>query len=266
MSGVAEPGDVYEQIARWYDLEHDAILDDIEAYQKLLIFAPAPTIRIIDIGCGTGRITTALAAAGYRVTGLDPSRAMLERAHTRLSQLPDRIASRVELREGLAERLPFRDDETFQCAVFGLNTFAHLTSPEVRGHALANMCRALETGGQILLDLDLLGIRRLLETSRQVWWQGTWPIDAPRSFVTHWLTATPGEKSGVLDLHHFYDLEEDGGVQRTHVTMPVAVLSAGEVLLAMRHAGFEVEGTYGSYALEPYEESSPRLIVDARKQ
>src|SRR2546423_14640019 len=48
---------------------------------------------VLELGCGTGRITMALAEAGKRITGLDLSRRMLERA------VKKRAALRVEARE-----------------------------------------------------------------------------------------------------------------------------------------------------------------------
>jgi len=48
---------------------------------------------ILELGCGTGRITMALAEAGKRITGLDLSGRMLERA------VKKRAALRVEARE-----------------------------------------------------------------------------------------------------------------------------------------------------------------------
>src|SRR5258707_9417727 len=50
---------------------------------------------ILELGCGTGRITMALAEAGKRVTGLDLSERMLQRAEKK------RAALRVEARERL---------------------------------------------------------------------------------------------------------------------------------------------------------------------
>jgi ubiquinone/menaquinone biosynthesis C-methylase UbiE len=40
----------------------------------------APPARVADLGCGTGRFTLALAAAGHKVTGVDPATASLNAA------------------------------------------------------------------------------------------------------------------------------------------------------------------------------------------
>jgi ubiquinone/menaquinone biosynthesis C-methylase UbiE len=59
-----------------------------------------PSARVADLGCGTGRLTLALAAAGHQVTGVDPARASLAAARTK----PD--ADRVTWIEGTAHALP----------------------------------------------------------------------------------------------------------------------------------------------------------------
>lgn len=51
--------------------------------------------EIVDVPCGTGRLAEALLAAGYGVTGIDISRAMLNQAVARLARFGDRFSCKV---------------------------------------------------------------------------------------------------------------------------------------------------------------------------
>lgn len=62
--------------------------------------AETPGARILDLGCGTGRITLRLAAAGHRVVGVDPARASLEAARLKPG------ADQVTWMEGTAADIP----------------------------------------------------------------------------------------------------------------------------------------------------------------
>jgi hypothetical protein len=47
--------------------------------------------------------------------------------------------------------------------------------------------------------------------------------------------------------------------------MTLALLSRGEVALALRQAGFSIEALYGAYDLTPYDDLSPRALFVARR-
>jgi ubiquinone/menaquinone biosynthesis C-methylase UbiE len=92
--------------------------------------------RVLDVGCGTGRLSFALARDGARVWGVDASPEMLAVAE----------ASRprhVEFRRAAAERLPFRD-ESFDVATFWL--VIHLLD---RPRAFAEARRVLRWDGTV---------------------------------------------------------------------------------------------------------------------
>src|SRR5260370_19198358 len=55
---------------------------------------------VLELGCGTGRITMALAEAGKRITGLDLSERMLERAVKKRGALRVEARERVHLIQG----------------------------------------------------------------------------------------------------------------------------------------------------------------------
>lgn len=60
-----------------YDAEHDFVFKNGEA---LLAQMPKAPGKVLDIGCGTGELSQALAEAGFDVVGIDQSEAMLDKA------------------------------------------------------------------------------------------------------------------------------------------------------------------------------------------
>lgn len=256
--------DPYDAIAEWYDLEHDSLTEDVECFTSLLA-DDAPRVSVLEIGSGTGRVAAALALAGHTVTGVEPSAAMRGRCERRLRELPEKVARRVTLLPGSATTFAPREGSRFDVALFALNAIAHLTTLEERHAALLRVRQHLAPEGRLLVDLDLLGPRRLRETAGQLWWQGTWPVPDSETLVSHFLTATPGGESDVVEVVHLYDVHAQGGeLRRTLARMPLAVLTAGELALTLVHAGYALEASYGGYDLAPLDALSPRALLVAR--
>ncbi|MBF6591663.1 MAG: class I SAM-dependent methyltransferase [Ktedonobacterales bacterium] len=240
--------DAYANIAVWYDVEHDAVTEDIECYQVLLASVAGARASVLELGSGSGRVAAALALAGYTVTGIEPSEAMRARGAKRLAALPERVARRVRQVAGTAGAPGLESGQHFDAALIGCNTIAHLTSREERARALDVARGHLRPGGVLILDLDLAGPRRMAETIGQVWYSGLWPVPDSPLTLCHCSVATAGAEPGTLRLTHFYDTWEPGGpVCRTASTMTLALLSQGEVALALLHAGFSISALYGSY-------------------
>jgi ubiquinone/menaquinone biosynthesis C-methylase UbiE len=117
-----------------------------EAWRMPLAHAATAGARdgdVLDVGCGTGALTHALALAApdARITGLDGDRAVLARARRRLARCP-----RVTLLEGRADNLPFPDDsfDRVTCALL-----LHHLSPATQRAALSEAGRVLRPGGQL---------------------------------------------------------------------------------------------------------------------
>src|SRR5581483_8874528 len=66
-------------------------------HQQLLEHLPAPPAPVLDVGGGAGHQSFPLAQAGYEVTLLDSSLAMLDKARQRLLRLPAEAQRRVTL-------------------------------------------------------------------------------------------------------------------------------------------------------------------------
>src|ERR1700691_5321389 len=72
-------------------------------HQHLLEHLPEPPATVLDVGGGAGNQSFPLAQAGYELTLLDSSPAMLEKAQQRLQRLPDEVQRRVTLLQAEGE-------------------------------------------------------------------------------------------------------------------------------------------------------------------
>jgi len=103
--------------------------------------------RVLDAGCGYGRIAIPLAARGYRVSGLDLSAPLLisarEAALTRGVRLP--------LVNGSMTRLPF-GDESFDAVICLWSAYYEVLDPAEQVRTLAEMWRVLDDDGLAVIE------------------------------------------------------------------------------------------------------------------
>ncbi|HEU0177828.1 MAG TPA: methyltransferase domain-containing protein [Blastocatellia bacterium] len=102
-----------------------------------------PQDVVLDVACGPGLTACALAKAAARVTGIDITPAMIERAKARQAEMG---LTNLTWRVGDILSLPF-PDESFSLVVTRYS-FHHLLDP---GAALAEMMRALKPGGRVMV-------------------------------------------------------------------------------------------------------------------
>ena len=83
----------YDLLARFYDLENADFIEDLDFWVDLAKESGGP---VLELGCGSGRVTQQIARAGITVAGLDNSPAMLDLARSKLGRKPA-VAARATL-------------------------------------------------------------------------------------------------------------------------------------------------------------------------
>jgi len=132
-------------------------------HQQLLEHLPAPPATVLDVGGGAGHQSFPLAEAGYDVTLLDSSPAMLDRARQRLQRLPDDARRRVTLLEADGEGADEAVAGRRFTAVLCHGVLGYLEQPDA---LVDQLCRCAAAGGIVSImtgNAKAMAVRPALE-------------------------------------------------------------------------------------------------------
>src|SRR4051812_5947191 len=119
---------------------------DQQVVAALLELLP-PAGRILDVGCGYGRVAIPLALAGFRVSGLDHAENLLAAARKRAAE----AGVDVVFTAGSMTRLPYPDG-SFDAAVCLWSAFHELLEEDAQACAVRELWRVLAPGGLALVE------------------------------------------------------------------------------------------------------------------
>lgn len=254
---VETPEDPYAGIAAYYDLEHAEYRDDLDLYLNLALVTGDP---VLELGCGSGRLLVPLAEAGHRVTGLDRSRAMLDRAQRSLSD--SGLSDHVLLHLGTMVEADLAPGGPFGIVIVALNGLLHLPTATEQRAALAAVRRALDPRGQLVLDLFNPTPDALRALDHTLDHEGTWLDGGDRIDKFAARRTFPSTQTIVTELW-FDRIAHDGAVRRSATSYPMRYVFPAELELMLELTGFVEWQLYGSYELDPFDETSDRLIATA---
>jgi S-adenosylmethionine-dependent methyltransferase len=115
-------------------------------HQQLLEHLPAPPAAVLDVGGGAGHQSFRLAEAGYDVTLLDPSAAMLDKAQQRIQRLTADAQRRVTLVQGDGENAAEAVHGQRFAAVLCHGVLGYLERPEPM---VDQLCRCAAADGVV---------------------------------------------------------------------------------------------------------------------
>ncbi|MGN7294613.1 class I SAM-dependent methyltransferase [Rhizobium sp. SAFR-030] len=204
--------------------------------------------RILDIGCGTGLLTLALAARGHDVTGVDPAAGMLSVARDKDE------AGLVRWIKAGADQLEL--PERFDLAIMTAHVFQVFLDDRETSAALTNIHRHLGPGGRLVFE------------SRN-------PDAGAYNGWTQERTRQTEEVPGIGPVEVFYQVRERDG---EHITFDAVftLLETGErrisestlrfapkdkIVALVEEAGFRIESVFGDWDRSSFGPASPEIIV-----
>ncbi|MCA9983806.1 MAG: methyltransferase domain-containing protein [Anaerolineales bacterium] len=249
----------YEKLARFYDHIHAELQEDVGF---VLSFAARQAGRLLELGCGTGRLLIPLARAGYQVTGVDNSAAMLARATEHIQRESAPVQSRLTLLN--ADMNNLTGNEQFAGAIISYNTAMHLDQQQL-GRLLRSLGQRLQPGSQLLLDLANPHLVEATPPDQAVTLERVWEDEASGAIVQQFASSWLDPDAQTLRITWWFD-EVPGGsgpVQRTVSPMVYHYYYLHQLTGILLENGFTVVDILGNYQEEPFDEDSERLLLIA---
>jgi len=239
-----------------YDLQTPADLPDVAFWAEWCTHAGGP---VLELGCGTGRISIPLACAGLEVIGVDLSAPMLKVARENLAREPEDIRRRVLLHR--ADMREFMAETGMGCAIIPIHTFAVLLTQEDQNQALTCIRKNLRPGGKLAFDISI-AVNAAVEGPRERRY-----TSADRSVdFTEQRRVERNPSAGTATFFSTYIFYRPEGIGRFSEQATVRILSREEIEGVLITNGFAVEMIWGDYDRSLYTHESPKMIFVARKQ
>jgi SAM-dependent methyltransferase len=221
---------------------------------------------VLELGCGTGRITMALAEAGKRVTGLDVSERMLERAVQKRAALRVEARERVHLVQGDMTRFELGDK--FRLIIIPFRPFQHLLEVQQQVHCLECVRKHLAPGGRLILDVFQTDAERMHD-----------PVHHREALVSEYTTHDGRQvriNERVVAFHRaeqrnevemIFTVEHPGGrKERLVFAWTLRYFFRYEIEHMLARCGFRVAALYGDFDRTTIRDESPEMIFVAESR
>jgi len=228
----------YDAFADDYDVWAADMAQDVDWYVELAAAAREP---IVELAVGSGRVAIEIARrTGKRVIGIDLSPKMLAVARERSAGL------QVDLREGDMRELTL--DEPVELVICPFGSMFHLPTWRDRRAVFDRVAASLVPGGRFAWNVFTFSasLAATLDGKRVERAHGRWEI------------ATYVSADSRIDITRGRDLERIGTFSLWWATR-----REWEGLIDV--AGLELDGLYGGFQREPYNDDSLRQVWVARK-
>jgi SAM-dependent methyltransferase len=211
---------------------------------------------VLEIGAGTGRISAALARAGFPVVGVEPSAAMRAGAEMRREKLPKAAAARWSQVAATFGTLEL--GRSFPLVLSPFHTMQHLyTRPEI-DEALSRVRRHLRADGWFAFDVRFVDVAELARDPMRVY-RGR-PCTVPgvgRCAYAETSSWDPAAQVQLVNAIH----EPLDGSPGFAIPLSHRVFFPQELTAWVEHAGYTIVHRWGGFDEEPIGHGDEQVFV-----
>ena len=234
-----------------YDAEYGGIDDDGRFFLDL---AQKCGPRVLDLGCGTGRLAIPLCRAGKNVTGLDAMPSMIDHAR--------RKAQGLSIRWVDGDFRDFDLGDNYDLAISCAHAFQGLLTEADQQRYFACVQRHLVPGGILAFDTRNPSPHHLESPPGETHWHSF--VDPAGNTIDSSGTQHYDAATGLMLYDVFRTNRGTGERQAAHITIKFTPLALLQELMAQ--AGFDVAEVYGTHLRDAWTLESPEIVIVARRR
>ncbi len=257
-SAKAEGWHGWDEYARFYDWENRQTMGrrDVRFWQDMARRLGGP---VLELGCGTGRVSFPVAREGVELVGVDRSEQMLGWARRRLAR--SRAAKRPCFVRGDIRALPFAAASPFTLVMAPYGILQSLVDDEDLTAALASVAGVCRPGTTFGIDL-VCDVPAWQEYRRRVRLRGRGPDGSHVVLVE----SVRQDRSRELTIFEQEYTQRRGAHRQVHrFSLAFRTLALPEMLSRLESAGFRVEAVLGDYDGRPWDLRADVWLIVARK-
>ena len=237
---------------------------DIEFYKRLALESHAAGQPVLELACGTGRVSIPIAREGVQLVGLDRWTEMLARAREKSGELETARWVEGDMRR-------FELPERFGLIYIPFRSFLHLMTIDDQLACLGCIRAHLLPDGRLALNIfnpDLVMMGQSLSVRRGVIERRGDRYRHPRTgrAVEIWETRAYHPASQEIEITFIdEELDEEATVvRRIHRTLQLRYTYRFEMEHLLARAGFQIEALHGDFFGSAFDDSSSEMVWVAR--
>lgn len=236
---------LYLKAAKYYDYDNrDNLIADIPFY---LEYAQKTGDEILELGCGTGRVSTPLAEAGFSVTGIDLSNSMLDVFKEKLENVSGEVKSRIKYVNGDMSNFYF--DLKYDLIIAPFRAFQALTKEGDINNCLTCVREHLSENG--LFIINVFRAYKVLDESwcypETVQWETTDKGTGLKIVKKHWGSKIDIERQVIYPNFAYEISDKTGSFERIEEKLSLKYYYYQQLKDYLTEKKFEVIEEYGWY-------------------
>ena len=242
-----------------YDLLYSDVVEDIAMYKKIL----QNKKKILEFGCGTGRITIPLALQGIYVEAVDLSESMLNSLEKKIGI--DSNLSRL-ISPKLGNMCNYVAQEKYDAIIIPLTSFNYLLTKEEQIGCLQTLEKNMSNKGYAFIEL--LSTKTFLETNQSDEYVFVKDIiESDNSYYKYYRkTKLDLVNRKISQLRLFRHYINNKYVSEEIIEWNNRFVTIEDLLILLSNTGLIIDEIYGNCNLEPYNKDSEDVFVKIKKK